>query len=162
MKKGNEELVNTKRLSLRAMTDTETERLIDSCADEELCEAYREMLSGSRENANNRIWYAPWSIVRKSDGEFIGDIEFKGAAVNGAVEIGYGVEAEYEGRGYATEALRGMCAWAFEQSGVTLVEAETAPDNAASRRVLEKCGFVPNGEGKEGPRFALKKECTCL
>lgn len=162
MKKGNEELVNTKRLSLRAMTDAETERLIDSCADEELCEAYREMLSGSRENANNRIWYAPWSIVRKSDGEFIGDIEFKGTAVNGAVEIGYGVEAEYEGRGYATEALRGMCAWAFEQSGVTLVEAETAPDNAASQRVLEKCGFVPNGEGKEGPRFALKKECTRL
>ena len=37
---------------------------------------------------------------------------------------------------------------------VTRVEAETEPDNRASQRVLEKCGFLPSGTfGEEGPRF---------
>lgn len=43
-------------------------------------------------------------------------------------------------------------------AGVTAVEAETAPDNAASIRVLAKLGFQPTGTlGEEGPRFLLKK-----
>ena len=37
------------------------------------------------------------------------------------------------------------------------VEAETEPDNAASQRVLAKCGFVPNGiVGEEGPRYVRR------
>ena len=37
-------------------------------------------------------------------------------------------------------------------------EAETEDDNAASKRVLEKCGFIANGIiGKEGPRYALTR-----
>ncbi len=51
-----------------------------------------------------------------------------------------------------------MCRWALAQPGVTAVEAETAPDNAASIRVLAKLGFQPTGTlGEEGPRFLLKK-----
>lgn len=30
------------------------------------------------------------------------------------------------------------------------------PENKASQRVLEKCGFVPDGTGKEGPRFVVE------
>lgn len=37
---------------------------------------------------------------------------------------------------------------------VSCIEAETEPENAASKRVLEKCGLVASGVvGKEGPRF---------
>lgn len=44
---------------------------------------------------------------------------------------------------------------------MVFVEAETAPDNKASQRVLEKCGFVPDGTtGEEGPRFVLEKPLT--
>lgn len=45
---------------------------------------------------------------------------------------------------------------AFGQKDVVFVEAETDPDNKASQRVLEKCGFVPDGTGVEGPRFVLE------
>lgn len=39
------------------------------------------------------------------------------------------------------------------------ITAEKDPDNAASQRVLEKCGFKATGEiGEEGPRFILYKE----
>ena len=51
--------------------------------------------------------------------------------------------------------------WAFGQKDVVFVEAETAPDNKASQRVLEKCGFVPDGTtGEEGPRFMLESPLT--
>ena len=46
--------------------------------------------------------------------------------------------------------------WAFQHPMVKAVEAETDPDNAASQRVLMKCGFRPNGEtGEEGPRYIV-------
>ena len=48
--------------------------------------------------------------------------------------------------------------WAFDNTGVVAVEAESDPDNAASQRVLEKCGFLATGEiGEEGPRFIVYK-----
>ena len=43
--------------------------------------------------------------------------------------------------------------WGWYALWVTSVAAETEAENAASRRVLEKCGFLPAGEGREGPRF---------
>ncbi len=38
---------------------------------------------------------------------------------------------------------------------VVFVEAETEPENRASWRILEKCGFVSDGEDQEGARFVL-------
>ena len=48
--------------------------------------------------------------------------------------------------------------WAFDHPEVVAVEAESDPDNAASQRVLEKCGFLETGEiGEEGPQFIFYK-----
>ena len=52
-----------------------------------------------------------------------------------------------------------LARWAFGRPDVTALEAETDPENAASQRVLEKCGFKASGVlGEEGPRFILFKE----
>ena len=72
--------------------------------------------------------------------------------------IGYGIDEEYQGHGYATEAVKAAVKWAFSKPEVNAVEAETDPDNIASQKVLEKCGFQPNGEmGEEGPRFVVSR-----
>ena len=64
---------------------------------------------------------------------------------------------EYQNQGYATEAVDAAVNWALKHSGVMRIEAETDPDNAASRRVLEKCGFIPTGSiGEEEPRFVFR------
>lgn len=153
--------IKTKRLTLRPMSDGEIEALMARIDDEELRAAYGEMLSGCKRNPENRVWYAPWSMVLTDSREAVGDIGFKGEAKNHAVEIGYGVRADYEGNGYTTEALQAMTQWAFGQKDVAFVEAETVPDNKASQRVLEKCGFVPDGTmGAEGPRFVLESPLT--
>ena len=153
--------IKTKRLTLRPMSDGAIEALMERTDSDELRSAYGEMLDGCRRAPENRIWYAPWEMVRNDGGESIGDVDFKGPARNHAVEIGYGVQPEYEGRGYTTEAVQAMTQWAFRQKDVVFVEAETAPDNKASQRILEKCGFVPDGTmGKEGPRFVLESPMT--
>ena len=148
--------VKTKRMILQPMSDEEIRRMIETSEDEELCQAYGEMLAGCQADSQNRIWHAPWKMTAKSDGVCLGDLGFKGPAQNHAVEIGYGILPEYEGRGYTTEAVQAMIQWAFGQEDVVFVEAESAPDNGASQRILEKCGFVPDGTGEEGPRFVLE------
>jgi RimJ/RimL family protein N-acetyltransferase len=64
----------------------------------------------------------------------------------GMVEIAYGVNPERQGRGYATEAAEGLVAFAFGDERVRVVRAHTKPENGASRRVCEKCGFRRIGE----------------
>ena len=153
--------IPTKRMTLRPMSDSQIEALMDHTDSEELRQAYGEMLAGCRRDPENRIWYAPWEMRLKDSQEYIGDLDFKGPAKNRAVEIGYGVLPAYEGNGYTTEALQAMTHWAFDQKSVVFVEAETDPDNRASQRVLEKCGFVPDGRtGEEGPRFVLESPLT--
>ena len=145
--------IKTKRMLLRPMTDEEIEALSERTDSEELRAAYSEMLDGCRRDPEDRIWYAPWEMTLKDSQEHVGEIGFKGPVKNHSVEIGYGVMPEHEGNGYASEALRAMTQWAFGQKEVVFIEAETAPDNAASKRVLEKCGFAPDGTGEEGAAF---------
>ena len=149
--------IKTKRLTLCPMSDAEIEALIERTPSDELRAAYGEMLSGGKSDPGNRVWYAPWSMVLKDAQEYVGDLGFKGPVKKHAVEIGYGVLPEYEGQGYTTEAVQAMTQWAFQQKDVVFVETETDPENKASQRVLEKCGFVPDGTTREeGPRFVLE------
>lgn len=133
------------------------ERHIEAQTDGALKTAYMEMLQGCLDHPGQWEWYAVWTVGLKG-GPRVGDLSFKGFNSDGSVEIGYGIDEGYRGRGYASEAVGAAVTWALRQGGVTRVEAETEPGNAASQRVLEKCGFVPTGTtGEEGPRFVRSK-----
>lgn len=152
--------LKTKRMLLMPMGVEELEERIRK-SDEELRQAYSEMLHGAVEHPWEELWYLPWKMVGKSDGAFLGDLCFKGGPVKGAVEIGYGMQPEYEGKGLMTEAVKALTEWAFMQENVYIVEAETEAENRASQKVLEKNSFKPTGQqGKEGPRFAKEKPKT--
>jgi predicted GNAT family acetyltransferase len=58
-----------------------------------------------------------------------------------AVEIGYQVAPLYRRQGYASEATKAMMDWTLSQPGMQTVTAGCAPDNIASKRVLEKIGM---------------------
>ena len=60
----------------------------------------------------------------------------------GAVELLYALAPAYWGRGYATEIARTLSSLALGSLDLESVVAYTRPDNAASRRVMEKAGFV--------------------
>ena len=87
-------------------------------------------------------WYTNWQIVLRAENVLVGSACFVGGPnENGEVEIGYGMNQPFRCRGYMTEAVRAMCAWAFGQDGVRAVVAGTEMSNGASGRVLEKSGM---------------------
>jgi ribosomal-protein-alanine N-acetyltransferase len=64
---------------------------------------------------------------------------------HGIGEIGYVMHRSYWGRGYMTRVLQAVIAFAFEYLGLERIDIRHHPDNIGSRRVIEKCGFVPTG-----------------
>lgn len=59
----------------------------------------------------------------------------------GETEVFYSISPEYRRRGYATEACRGVTDWAFARFSLPLIIGTAGVENAASRRILEKCGY---------------------
>jgi RimJ/RimL family protein N-acetyltransferase len=59
--------------------------------------------------------------------------------------IGYWLALEAQGHGYMTTAVRLMCDWLFETVGVGRIELTTDPENYASQRVAQRCGFQQEG-----------------
>lgn len=151
--------LESERLWLYPVSEEEMRRLIETEQDIEMRRAYSEMLQGTLNDPENRLWYAVWYMELKDrPGTVAGDLCFKGAPASGTVEIGYGLRDGFCGHGYMTEAVKTVLAWALSLPDVTRVEAETDPKNTASQRVLSRAGFIPTGTlGEEGPRFAHEK-----
>ena len=82
-------------------------------------------------------------IDAADDGRFLGVIDITIGA-HGAV-LGFVFCRHAWGRGLATEAARRVVDLAFEHFGVWRVWATCAPQNRASRRVLEKVGMRYEG-----------------
>jgi RimJ/RimL family protein N-acetyltransferase len=90
------------------------------------------------------------AMDRASDGVFIGwcgltkwNPDYRSAS------LGYCLDDEAWGHGYATEAARALLQWGFETLDLNRVQAEADTRNAASARVLEKLGFVLEGTLRE-------------
>ena len=86
------------------------------------------------------LFFTEFLIVQKESDRIIGSIDYKYVPRDGLTEVGYGLNPLYEGRGFMTEALRAFLDFG-KSLGIRTVRADTRPDNIASQRVLEKCGF---------------------
>ncbi|MFE3035556.1 GNAT family N-acetyltransferase [Streptomyces canus] len=64
---------------------------------------------------------------------------------DGCAVLGYRVAQRATGRGTATAAVLELCELAAARYGLRTLRAATAHENAASRKVLVKAGFVPDG-----------------
>ncbi len=75
---------------------------------------------------------------------FVNDVEICGRTI----EIGYVIHPAVQNRGYATEMLSAVIRELFRM-GYSVVRACFFEDNAASRRVMEKCGMMLTGRTDE-------------
>jgi len=104
-------------------------------------------------NPNDGGWGAWYFILCGSNEEervLIGNGGFKGSpSSDGSVEVGYSIVDRFQRKGYATEAVQSLVAWAFDYPEVRRVLAEALPENTPSVRVLEKNGFRYIGQGSE-------------
>lgn len=89
-----------------------------------------------------------WSatLVERATLTAVGQMGAKGQPdEQGDLEIGYGLNPEVWGRGYATEAVGALVAALLARPEVRRVTAQTATTSPASARVLEKLGFTRVG-----------------
>ncbi|WP_410766832.1 GNAT family N-acetyltransferase [Haloferax sp. DFSO60] len=82
-------------------------------------------------------------------GEAVGTIGLKPPNNAGVAEVGYMIAPDQWGNGYATDALRTMCGYAFEERRLHKVYANVYETNPASAAVLENAGFEREGVHRE-------------
>jgi ribosomal-protein-alanine N-acetyltransferase len=84
---------------------------------------------------------------REDEERIIGRIAL-GGVLRGAFQsahLGYWIDAQMQGRGLMTEAVRATTGFAFGQAGLHRVQAAVMPRNAPSLRVMEKAGYRREG-----------------
>ena len=80
-------------------------------------------------------------------GEYAGYVQLVPIG-DGRWEIGYHTVKSMAGQGYATEAVQAFLPVMMDRMGLTQVAGIWDAENAASSRVLEKCGFTRIFEGE--------------
>ncbi len=111
----------------------------------------------SRKAFTNRVYWAQRSIangtamplfmIRRSDDVLLGAITLdnirRGPAQAGTA--GYWIGGRHARQGYMREAIEAVVHHAFSILDLSRIEAGCLPENDASRRLLEKCGFKYEG-----------------
>ena len=111
----------------------------------------------SRKSFTNRVYWAsraysagtamPLFLLRRSDEMLLGAVTVdnirRGPAQ--AATVGYWIGAPFARAGYMSEALRAVIHHCFTALDLSRLESACLPENAASRGVLEKCGYKYEG-----------------
>jgi RimJ/RimL family protein N-acetyltransferase len=91
-------------------------------------------------------WFVRW-IVLKENREIIGSTSFHGVPdAQGMMEIGLGIETQYQNQGYAKEALLGMWRWVLTFPEVKTLRYTVSPENGPSITVIKHFGFEYKGQ----------------
>lgn len=89
-------------------------------------------------------------VIMSESGEHLGNIALNDVdAAHRRANLGYWVRSDCASRGVATEALRRMPKFAFEETNLQRLEILACVDNEASRRVAEKAGAHYEGVAKK-------------
>lgn len=82
-------------------------------------------------------------VITLPGGEAVGMIDLAAYdPLNSRAEVCIGVLGKYRGRGLASEALRLLCEYSFGRLGIHQLYAYVGAENAESRNLFAKQGFV--------------------
>lgn len=149
--------IMTERLILRKFAYTDDDAMIRNwVADEKIQSMYSEPVYTTKAAVKGLLdkyigSYAQpdcyrWAIIEQQSGECIGQIAyFLVDSKNHFAEIEYCIGSAFQCRGYATEATKAVIRYGFERIRLHKVQICTKTVNAASKRVIEKCGFTYEG-----------------
>lgn len=147
-------MLETKRLILKPYGDEDEDRMIELLTNDTIKETYIIPDFASREEAC--AMFRKLKQYSESDGHyefgiylsneligFVNDV----SVVHETIEIGYAFHPDFHNKGYATEMLAAVIEDLFRK-GFSKVVAGAFENNAASFRVMEKCGMWRNGKEK--------------
>ena len=95
-----------------------------------------------------------WSVVDKETGRMIGTCGFTSFNCPAdSAEIGYVLNPAFQGRGLATEAVRRVLEFGFDELQLHRIEAHFIQGNDASRRLMERVGMTFEGFARESMKI---------
>ncbi|PWW29242.1 GNAT family N-acetyltransferase [Chryseobacterium sp. AG844] len=146
----------TERLVLRDITIEDQQDIFDYRSDAEanrfqswipetLEEVENFILKNTKEFNQPESWYQ-LLITDKETKTVIGDIgvHFTGDE-NAQVELGITLNTSFQGKGYASEALKGIISHLFDDLHKHRITASVDPDNTASILLMERIGLRKEG-----------------
>lgn len=143
--------IETARLLLRRCAMSDVKDLVALHADPEfarfipLPEVFDQERAAKRVQADEREWALgnrSLTIVLRSTGCFLGRGTLHEQREIGETALGYVLQPDARGNGYATEAASAFLSWGFENLPLSLVTTVIAPDNAPSIRVAKRLGMT--------------------
>lgn len=147
--------LQTERLLLRRTRESDAEELFQGFINQEEFLYYAQKKEQTQEEVKASLigmseryaddCYYNWLITLRDGGKIVGQIILQVNERNDSVEFSYAVDNRYTGRGYMTEALETVKEFALEELEVTRFQGGCCVENAASRRVMEKCGLECEG-----------------
>jgi RimJ/RimL family protein N-acetyltransferase len=129
--------------------DPDVTRYLAGDARDTTIESTREWLAKKLATQAEKTPLGVWAVEERSSGRVIGHALLQYAPINGEdrVEIGYALARAAWGKGYATEIAHAMIQVGFDRLDLDELYGVVIPENAASRRVLEKVGMRNLGMG---------------
>ncbi len=144
--------ITTARLLLRPLTEADVDPLHGLMADRDVMRYFPRPDPPSPDqierliNAQLRHWEEHglgwWAVQLAASDELIGWSGLQFLPETDETEVAYLLGKRYWGKGLATEAARAGLRFGFETLGLVRIVGIVHPDNAASRRVLEKLGMA--------------------
>lgn len=149
--------IETERLILRRFEYTDDDAMLRNwIADEKIQSMYAEPVYTTKQEVKSLLDkyigsyekndYYRWAVIEKGSDECIGQIAyFLMDSKNHFAEIEYCIGADFQCKGYATEATKAVIACGFNDINLHKVQICTKETNLPSKRVIEKCGFTYEG-----------------
>jgi ribosomal-protein-alanine N-acetyltransferase len=146
-------LIRTPRLLLRDWCDADLEPFAALNAHAEVMRYFPAPLSRAESDAlAARIraelaerGFGMWAVESPGEAPFLGFVGLAAPAFRApftpCIEIGWRLAWRFWGKGYGSEAARGVLDHGFGELGLSEVVSFTTATNAASRRVMEKLGM---------------------
>jgi RimJ/RimL family protein N-acetyltransferase len=129
---------------MAAFADPELRRWVTRWRIDSLAEAGIYIAQRAREWTQDER--CSWAVAEPSSGALVGEIDLIRLTDDWRLaEAGCWVAAAWRGRGVAVVALRAALRFGAAALDVRQVDYVHATGNLPSRRVAEKCGFVPQG-----------------
>jgi len=153
-------VLETERLILRELTELDAPALFTLRSDDVVMkyldrpkcaslEAARQFIIKLIEErkANDNV---NWGISLKSTQQVIGTICYwQLDKAHHRAEMGYMLLADFHKKGYASEAIKKVLAYGFDQMQLHSIEAQVNPNNADSIKLLERNHFIREGYYRE-------------
>lgn len=150
-------MFETERLFLRRLKDYDVDEIFKMRSDKETMRFIREPQTKLEESLNwIEMISAKWDtenigfcgVIEKSSKNFVGWCGLWRLKETDEIEVGYAINKDFWGKGYATEAANRILQYAFEELNLEKVVAVAFPENQPSQNVMKRLGMKCFGIGK--------------